>query len=284
MESRERIHKSKQDSFSSRTEKNKNLYEEINKQSIDGFDVFSNATVIADNETNQIDVEMIKKILDTKYNEAPKRKTISIEEETTITPVEEETKEYDINAIIDKAKSEKTESYEKQRTKKPNVEQYDILKNLKIEAKDEEEIEKEDKNSITLSNEEPEELMDLINTIVINENKLKQENTEIALDLFEDLRPDENEEIEPEEIVVTDKQRELEKTALKIEEITLSNDEEEIDDKSFETKETVFKKSDFETLDDEKEGSGIILKIFLVLLLLGFIAGMYFFLTTYLNI
>ena len=58
---------------SSRYHRNEDLYKEISKNDLETFDIKSNATVIGDNN-NEIDVEHIKKILDTKYNEVPKRK------------------------------------------------------------------------------------------------------------------------------------------------------------------------------------------------------------------
>lgn len=276
----------------SRQEKNQALYEEINEKSIDNFKVFSNATVIANNETNQIDVNKIKKILDNKYNEVPKRKSIKIEESVYEPSQVEETKEYDINAILDKAKSEKVVSYEEERIKKPSTTQYEILKNLEIN-KEQEETEQEE--TVVLSSDEPKELLDLINTIVINEKKLKEENNEIALDLLEDLKEDEEQvdedktketknELEKEKQVEEKKDdikesAEEEKSDKVVEKIDLNDEEEDI----FVTRSTKFKKSDFESLDDEKEGN-LFIKILLILLLIGFIVGMYFFLTTFLNI
>ena len=51
----------------SRYQKNEELYREISKSELTRFDVKSNATILGDNK-NEIDVEKIKKILDTKYN------------------------------------------------------------------------------------------------------------------------------------------------------------------------------------------------------------------------
>ena len=63
----------------SRYRKHEELYKEISKNELDNYEVKSNATVIGENK-NEIDVEKIKKILDTKYNEAPKRQSIRLEE------------------------------------------------------------------------------------------------------------------------------------------------------------------------------------------------------------
>ena len=63
-----------------RTTRNQDLYKDISKSELENYSIKSNATILGDNK-NEIDVEKIKKILDTKYNEVPKRKTIKIEEE-----------------------------------------------------------------------------------------------------------------------------------------------------------------------------------------------------------
>ena len=135
------------------------LYKEINDASLDNFTVRSNATVIG-NQDPEIDIEKIKKILDTKYNNAPRRKSIRIdipEEEEEVDT--EPTKEYDLNVVLEKAKDELPETYEEARAKKLRNTQFDILNNLHIEEPHEE--------------EEPtkaeEDLMELINTISINE-------------------------------------------------------------------------------------------------------------------
>ena len=87
-----------------RFKKNEDLYKSISDQELDKYTVRANATVLDDNGTN-IDVEHIKRILDTKYNSAPKRKSIVIPEENVDEPSEVvETKEYDINLILEKAK------------------------------------------------------------------------------------------------------------------------------------------------------------------------------------
>ena len=94
----------------SRTSRNQELYKEISKTELNNYEVRSNATIIGDNKGN-IDVEKIKSILDTHYKDAPKRKSIKLENiEETVKPVEE-TKEYDINVILNKAREYKEENY-----------------------------------------------------------------------------------------------------------------------------------------------------------------------------
>ena len=64
---------------SSRLAKNEELYKEISKSELDNYEVKSNSTVLGANNA-EIDVEKIKKILDTRYNEIPKRRSIRLEE------------------------------------------------------------------------------------------------------------------------------------------------------------------------------------------------------------
>ena len=153
-----RTNKYNEDSRMSRVSKNNELYQIINDGELDNFNVHSNATVIG-NQEREIDVEQIKKILDTRYNaNQPKRRSIRIEPREEEVHEEETTKEYDLTKVLEKAKDEKEETYEESRSKKLRNTQFDILNNLYIEEKKEE--------------VKPEEnLMDLINTITINEAK-----------------------------------------------------------------------------------------------------------------
>ena len=170
-----RVDKYSDDKKMSRVTRNEELYKEIKDSELDGYNIRSNATVIG-NQEPEIDIEKIKKILDTKYNEAPKRKSIRVEpkhEENSIID-DVPTKEYDLNIILEKAKDEKPETYEEARDKKLRNTQYDILNNLNIGDNDEDysienNIEKPEINKAE------EDLMELINTITINEAKVKEE-------------------------------------------------------------------------------------------------------------
>ncbi|MFI3260612.1 MAG: hypothetical protein R3Y13_02755 [bacterium] len=299
MESREFINKDDTLTRSSRLEKNKNLYDKISNTNIDDFNISSNTSVIDNSETATIDVERIKRILDTKYNEVPKRKSIKIEEEVIQVKELEQTKEYDINAILDKAKSENVVTYEEDKVKKSVDSHYEILKNLDI-AEDPEELadEVEVLSNTSVVAEEPEELLDLINTIVIHENKIKEEYTNVALDLFEDLKSDEGDTdlTDPINLVTEPAPRKLDET-IKIEAINIAeelnkNDIKAIADKMYEKKDEPvkssssqeFDSSDFEELFDQDELKvSIWLKLFIFIIILGFIGGMYLFLTTFMS-
>lgn len=242
----------------SRVRKNEELYKEINKTELENFNVRSNATVIG-NQSNEIDIDKIKKILDMKYKESPKRKSIRLEtpnDEPTVS--ESPTKEYDLNVILEKAKDDKEESYEEARAKKLRDTQFDILKNLKI--KNEEEIDKKEKE---------EDLMNLINTITINEAKKREEkeNSE-PLDILSDLKGDENTEVFE---GIKEEIERIEKTSK-----VLTNNSKI--DNSFYTTSNLFNKKDFtdDDFDDEKLSIGV--KILIVIVVIVFLVGLFLFL------
>ena len=160
-----RINKYNESDKMSRISKNSDLYKQINDSELDNFNVHSNATVIG-NQEREIDVEQIKKILDKRYNDRPQRRSIRVEPREEVSRLDkDDTKEYDLTKVLEKAKDEKVETYDEVRAKKLRNTQYDILNNLNIE-----ETEEKEENKIN-----PEEnLMNLINTITINEAKKKR--------------------------------------------------------------------------------------------------------------
>ncbi len=263
----------------SRVKKNDDLYKNLNKNDLDNYNVYNNTAIIGENKKNQIDIENLKKILDTRYKEVPKRKSIRLEDpEETYEKDLEITKEYDINSILNKAKSEKVTTYEEERVKKIRDTQYDILQKLDVEKEDP----KEEKN---------ENLLNLINTISINETK---QNTD-ELDLLSSLKGDDKTEVlkpmEKEtsnEVIsksldeVKNEQNEITKLIKSTEEKTAalkSNDIEE----NFYTASTKFAKKDFEKLDIEDGKRSIVTEIIVVIILLAFIVGLFIFFKSILN-
>lgn len=239
---------------SSRFRRNEELYKEINKSELNNYDVKSNATILGENN-NEIDVEKIKKILDTKYNETPKRKSIRLEDAEDIEEEKEITKEYDINIILERAKEEKKENYEEERLKKLRDTQFNILKNLNLEKysnlDNDEEVEEDD-------------LKTLINTIAYNENHNTDNNT--ALDILSDLRGTDNTEVLDglkEEVV----QKEI-KEKSNVTDTQMIN--------SFYTSSNALKNKDFEDIDDFQksvESGNIFIKIIVAIIVLVFIVG-----------
>lgn len=246
----------------SRVEKNNSLYKEINNSAIDNFDVTSNATVIGE-QKKEIDVEQIKKILDKRYNDGSKRRSIRIEPQEVVSRLkEEDTKEYDLTKVLEKARDEKVETYEESRAKKLRNTQFDILKDLNIEKEKE---------------ETPEDnLMNLINTITINEAKIKESDDCDPLDILTDLKGDDDTQV----------YEKMEESITAITEIKKQEKkEEEKIENSFYTDE-LFKKKDFvddedDFLEEDKLGLGI--KILIILVIAVFLGGLFLFLKTFLK-
>ncbi len=185
-------------SLTSRVQRNQSLYEEVKNTSIEDVNVNSEVSVLGRN-SNNIDVGNLKKILDDKYSDdTPRRRSISLTpEEMEEKKVVPDTKEYDINVILKKAKEGKDIDYNKERLKSVRQTQYEILNNIDLNSKQEVDSYEEKKKA------EEDNLMDLINTITAlelkNKNKMDKEVSQ-ALDMFDDLNDSEPEEKEIEKI------------------------------------------------------------------------------------
>ena len=90
-----------------RTQKNQELYKEVSHLELEDFDLNSNASVIGDN-TN-VNIDDIKDMLDKKYPESHKKHSIGDSTgEINLPKINlDETREYDINSILEKAKEKK---------------------------------------------------------------------------------------------------------------------------------------------------------------------------------
>lgn len=255
----EKYYTEQDDVIGSRSKKNSELYKEISSNEIDKFDIQSNATVLTDVKNN-IDVEKIKKILDTRYNDTPKRKSIRVDiSKEEVDDKIDDTREYDINVILEKARETKEDNYEKERLKKLRDTQYNILNNLNL-SKTENEVETEEERT----------LINLINTITERE-MLNREKEELdPLDILSDLKDGETEEIDDD-----DK--------------TLPSEEIEPDelDTSFYTNSTHFTESDFDDFNDlkaEVNSHKTLLKFVIVLLVIGFIVSLIVCLNIFFNL
>ena len=256
--------------------KNKNLYENINDYEVEDYEIKTNATVL-DNNAKNIDVEKIKKILDTKYNKQPKRRSIVVDEEDYQEPdiSLDETREYDINAILEKARSEKEVDYEKERLKKIRDTQYDILNSLDIDTEKKEE-----------PTEEKNELMDLINTITAKELEVKNQKEDLdPLDILTDLKGSDNTVVvdgvhEEESVNETSPIMSLEE-ADKIKPTIMENKTQDL------TSTLQFTQSDFDDFNDlkkEVKSSRALIYIVIVIVCLILIAGVIIFLNKFLNL
>ncbi|MBE6154577.1 MAG: hypothetical protein E7163_03285 [Firmicutes bacterium] len=264
-----------------RQQKNENLYENIKNCEVDDYRLDTNITVL-DNDVKNIDVERIKKILDTKYNQTPKRRSIVIEEpEEDIDISLDETREYDINAILERARSEKEDNYEKERLKKLRDTQFDILNSLKIEPEKEENVEEEHNDN--------NELMELINTITARELNLTKNIPEKEdldpLDILTDLKGSDDTIIiggakDEESIGETSPIMSLEE-AEKIKPQILEESKQDL------TNTLQFTQSDFDDFNDlkkEVKTSRALIYTIIVLISLIIFVGLIIFLNKYLNL
>ena len=261
-----------------RFKKNEELYKTISDEELNNYTVKTNATVLDNNGTN-IDVEHIKRILETRYNEAPKRKSIVVPEDDQIkTDDVIETKEYDINLILQKAKEQENADYDKNRFKKLRDTQYDILKDLNLSENKTEDEKPDSKN----------ELMELINTITQKELENQKNKVEDPLDLFPDLKgSDDTVVLEGMKDEITEY---MSQSDLEVDKPTPKNehlDNEEGLDNSFYTTSTVFTQSDFDDFEDlkkEVKGNKILLIIVTVLIIAGLLFGIFLLLNNFLGI
>lgn len=275
-----------------RTQKNQNLYEDVRNSSLTEFDVNSNVSVI-DNQSDVIDVNRIKKMLDRRYSDsAPKRRSIELPEydEPIIEEPLVDTKEYDINAILAKAKQGKNVDYNKERLKKVRETQFEILNNLDLELKKVEETKSASRQ------QEEQNLMNLINTIteleLKNREKYSKEENDAAdlLDLDYDEEetdteteieiPKEEEEKNEDDIVITEEPEEVEVTMtseIEVEEKEEPEEEEKSRDDHIE--ETLSKLnidiSSYEEFKDVSQNDigSIILKIIIFVIIIALVIG-----------
>lgn len=192
----------------SRIKKNQQLYKEVSTLEIEDFDVNNNVSVIGES-SNVIDIDKIRDMLDKKYREEPKNKSIGASNVTNQNGVNlDETREYDLKSVMEKAKSDQEVDYEENRLKKLGNTSYDILRNLDVyNSKDEEEPVEEvyepegydHEDTIaevfeTKVSSKDKELQELINTITAKELVQFEESTSELdpLDILSDLRGDDD--------------------------------------------------------------------------------------------
>jgi len=305
----------------SRIKKNQNLYREVSNLEIDDFDLNSNVSILGDNSDN-IDIGEIEDILKEKYHENTKNKGLGDTEEIPLPKINlDETREYDINAILKKAKNKKEVNYEKERLQKVRNTQYDILKGLNI-SDEEEEVEepepvqnKNEPEKASINSNDEKELLDLIDTItakelIKNESELEVSGDMDPLDLLSDLRGnDENtkvmgivssdEEGENDAAIelkgVNDEENvsisleELEKASKKKEEKEEHKKESYTDkiDETFMGKTTTFSQDDFDDFKDLKDDmkvTKVIIRILIFILIIVFIIGCVIIANKYFNL
>lgn len=268
----------------SRQQKNEELYQSIKNSEIKDFDSTSNIKIIGESNGG-IDVNKLRDILEKNYQEPTKTRRIKYEDisdDVQEKEVElEKTRDFDINTILEQAREEKVDDYEKDRLKKIRDTQFDILKSLELDKEE---------NSKVAKEETKEELLDLINTININEKKKELEaiNNETdkmdPLDILTELKGDGT--IVAGAALLKDDIKEVTKDEDEnIEEEVKENDKSKKDeefDNSFYTNSMSFSKKDFASFDDSK--SSIVIKILVVLIFIAIAVGIVIFLNNFLEL
>lgn len=275
MQTRMDKYNTKQNTSRSRTQKNQVLYESVRNSALTDFNVNSNMSVI-DSNANNIDINKIRKILDKKYNEnEPKRRSIEIE--TYDEPVVDEplvdTKEYDINAVLKKAKQGKNVDYNKERLKKVHETQYEILNNLDLELK------KVEQSQINNKKAEEDNLMELINTItqleLKNKNERMEKESSESINLFEDLT-------EPEEIITESEEMKKNEEESK-DEVLEENRESHIEQTLSKLNIDLSSYDDFSDISKRDKGA-IIIKIVIFVIIIGLVIGAVYILNNILDL
>lgn len=282
----------------SRTKRNSNIYSNMDMEDIK-IKTGNNARVIAD-ASKEIDMDKILKYINS-TEEKKERVNITLDDykDNEISPIKKETKDYDINSVLSRARDNRNKDYSNEKYKKLDNSEYNILKNIKVEEnKNEEEV-----NDIELNTNEKTivkliddlsktkkmdkselfgELMgDNENTVVLGAKDLEEEVNDLSNKIDEAKRPleeltrdlmMENEKLK--EMISENKKEENDEPSIKQIKIEEEPDEKRNEvDKSFFTNSLTFSKKDFEETDDfldEEEGSSFYTKfaIFMIIIVL----------------
>jgi len=278
MKSRMEKYYDSNEEFVGRAAKNENLYRKKD------YSVYSsNETIIAPN--NEIDITKLKDIIQSRedYQRAKSYRNMLSDKKFDYNdvPYEEDTyeeKNYDINEILKKVKDEKGNISEEDKIRKLRNTQYDILSNLNIKSKNQEEaITKVDLETqkaelqglidkVTKKNNIRNEEASLLN--LEEQTDVTDENNDSALDLLSDLKSEGH-------TIVTDPIKPAAEFEVNKEELVPN--EKDPDETSFYSDSFTFSKRDFEGLQDleieEKSGSGLIKLLIIILILIIIVVG-----------
>ena len=285
------------DNTPSRVRKNANLYKRIDASKIDEVELPKKEELL-ENNTSTIDVEKLKSMLDKKYRDpdSDSRNTdSSVKESINL----EETREYNLDMALNKARDNDDTDYKIERLKKLNDTNASILDGLNIkDTSTSKDIERPSKVS-----SDSKKLIELIDTINLKEQEgydsiLKSSNSDANINLededttgiLDSLKGD-NEETKVVGAASLDKDSiDLEDT--KYEDIDLEDTKEEFDttevvnrDDTSEftdsielTTTQIFTKEDFDDFDDLKEATKpkILVKILIFIIIIAVILGTIF--------
>ena len=217
---------------------------------------------------SEIDIADVKEQLEEKYHENPRNKSFGDTDEINLPKINlDETREYDINAILAKAKEEKEINYEEDRHRKVN----DVLKDIEEYTQSIKKNRDDDSSAAGVSKDNEDELRELIDTInakelIDEEDKLEVTGDMDPLDLLSDLKGDDDntkvlgqltEELEIEDV---DDDTTEELTTEEIERISeMSKDDEdtieveEVDDNTEEIEKEIEDTDAIEEVEEEQE-------------------------------
>ena len=152
----------------SRVNKNTSLYEDVKRSELSRVKNNTNVRIIEQNGKT-IDLEKIRKYINEVNNEPrSKRSVLSIpKEEKTIESKPTPEKVYDINSVLEKARSGREVEYSSERYNKVRSDEYDILSKIKMY-----EDVKEDIDETPELNTEEKTIVDLINTVTVHKGDL----------------------------------------------------------------------------------------------------------------
>lgn len=152
----------------SRVNKNTSLYEDVKRSELSRVKNNTNVRIIEQNGKT-IDLEKIRNYINEVNNEPrSKRSVLSIpKEEKTIESKPTPEKVYDINSVLEKARSGREVEYSSERYKKVRSDEYDILSKIKMY-----EDVKDDISDTPELNTEEKTIVDLINTVTVHKGEL----------------------------------------------------------------------------------------------------------------
>lgn len=266
----------------SRAEKNKDLYENIGKNTrYTNFTDVTNATTINLGEETNIQTRQGYHKLKNYQDIAPIPKSKKELNEISVLYQDHENKVYDVNRILEQAHKNRVSSTDEEEKRKLSDSSYNILTSLTKEQL--EEYRKERTKKVTKPDED--ELKELINTIT-SKTLAGEIDKATSLDLLSDLMAtsvvdkvepisEENENAETEEDKLSLSKEVLDKEQLdKIKQVREKEDE-SFDKKNsdadvdFYTKSMDLSDKDFEaSLDFEEEKMPIVLKVIIIIVIL----------------
>lgn len=285
------------DNTPSRVRKNANLYKRIDASKIDEVELPKKEELL-ENNTSTIDVEKLKSMLDKKYRdlENDSRNTdSSVKESINL----EETREYNLDMALNKARDNDDTDYKIERLKKLNDTNASILDGLNIkDTSTSKEIERPSKVS-----SDSKKLIELIDTINLKEQEgydsiLKSSNSDANINLededttgiLDSLKGDNEEtkvvgaasldkdstnldDTKYEDIDLDDTKEEFDTT-----EVVNRDDTSEFTDSIELTTTQIFTKEDFDDFDDLKEATKpkILVKILIFIIIIAVILGTIF--------